>query len=48
MQDDLIAIGSRAAIEVGAQRALGEQAQRIGTALGRCHLIADSIIPWPS
>jgi hypothetical protein len=43
MQDDLVAIGSRAATEVGAQRALGEEAKRVGTALGWCHFIVYSI-----
>ena len=43
MQDHLVTITGRPAIEVRTQRALGQPAERIRTTLGRRHLFADLI-----
>ena len=43
MQDYLVAVTGGPAIEVRAQRALGQEAERIRTTLGRRHLVGDPV-----
>ena len=39
MHDDLVAVGGRAPVEISLQRALGEEAERIGAPLGSRDLL---------
>jgi hypothetical protein len=43
MQDHLVAVTGGPAIEICTQRALGQEAERIRTTLGRRHLVRDSV-----